>query len=132
MTTRSLLLELQSALETRITLSIVTGRLNLIELYAKNYWFLFHSLSCTVNRLDWCRRQVQWGLAHLLFTDESKQSLNIDPRHVLNFKDEGTRNLTNLGYEISLFCERGFMVLAGIIKNDRAPSCILSVLPLCE
>lgn len=122
-TTRDLVLDLQAATGTRISRSTAARRLNEVGLYARKPMVCVPLTPASKGaRLNWCRRHVQWSQedwARVLFTDESRYSLNSDSRRVLIWREEGTRNLPSLVREISRFRDRGLMVWGGIMTNGR-------------
>ncbi|KFM59627.1 Transposable element Tcb2 transposase, partial [Stegodyphus mimosarum] len=61
----------------------------------------------------------QW--ATVLFTDESRFSLNIDSCHTFIWRDPGTRYLPSNVREINNYGSGGGMVWAGIMLDGRTP-----------
>ncbi|GBN10996.1 hypothetical protein AVEN_13658-1 [Araneus ventricosus] len=61
----------------------------------------------------------QW--ATVLFTDESRSSLNTDSRRTFIWREPGTRYLPSNVCEIDHYGGGGLMVWAGIMLDGRAP-----------
>ncbi|GFT22952.1 transposable element Tcb2 transposase [Trichonephila clavipes] len=64
-------------------------------------------------RLEWCRQHRDWSMdqwATVLFTNESRFSLNTDSRHTFIWREPGTRYLPSNVLEIDNYRREGLMV----------------------
>ncbi|GFU88651.1 transposable element Tc1 transposase [Trichonephila clavipes] len=74
-------------------------------------------------RLEWCRQHRDWSIdqwATVLFTDESRFSLNSDSRRTFIWRKPGTRYLPTNVREIDNYGGGGLMVRI-IMLDDRTP-----------
>ncbi|UYV61469.1 hypothetical protein LAZ67_1004962, partial [Cordylochernes scorpioides] len=70
----------------------------------------------------WCRQHVAWNpdeWRRVMFTDESRFSLNSDSRRVFVWREVGTRNNPRNMVERDPYRSQGFMVWAGIFLGGR-------------
>ncbi|UYV64060.1 hypothetical protein LAZ67_2006425 [Cordylochernes scorpioides] len=70
----------------------------------------------------WCRQHVAWNpdeWKRVMFTDESRFSLNSDSRRVFVWREVGTRNNPRNMVEKDPYRSQGFMVWAGIFLGGR-------------
>ncbi|UYV62664.1 XPNPEP3 [Cordylochernes scorpioides] len=70
----------------------------------------------------WCRQHVAWNpneWRRVMFTDESKFSLNSDSHRVFVWREVGTRNNPRNMVERGPYGNQGFMVWAGIFLGGR-------------
>ncbi|GBN43219.1 Transposable element Tcb2 transposase [Araneus ventricosus] len=75
-------------------------------------------------RLAWCREHRDWSVdqwATVLFTDESRFSLNTDSRRTFIWREPRTRYLPSNVREIDHYGGGGLMVWAGIMLDGRTP-----------
>ncbi|GBM57215.1 Glutathione S-transferase 1, isoform C [Araneus ventricosus] len=75
-------------------------------------------------RLAWCREYRDWSMdqwATVLFTDESRFSLNTNSRRTFIWRELGTRYLPSNVREIDHYGGGGLMVWAGIMLDGRTP-----------
>ncbi|GBM17162.1 Transposable element Tcb2 transposase [Araneus ventricosus] len=75
-------------------------------------------------RLAWCREHRDWSMdqwASVLFTDESRFSLNTDSRRTFIWREPGTRYLPSNVREVDYYGAGGLMVWAGIMLDGRTP-----------
>ncbi|UYV65665.1 hypothetical protein LAZ67_3005028 [Cordylochernes scorpioides] len=70
----------------------------------------------------WCRQHVAWNpdeWRRVMFTDESRCSLNSDSRRVFVWREVGTRNNLRNMAERDPYRSQGFMIWAGIFLGGR-------------
>ncbi|UYV64209.1 hypothetical protein LAZ67_2007040 [Cordylochernes scorpioides] len=70
----------------------------------------------------WCRQHVAWNpdeWRRVMFTDESRLSLNSDSHRVFVWREVGTRNNPRNMVERDPYRSQGFMVWAGIFLGGR-------------
>ncbi|GBL80570.1 Transposable element Tcb2 transposase [Araneus ventricosus] len=75
-------------------------------------------------RLAWCREHRDWSMdqwATVLFTDESRFSLNTDSSRTFIWRELGTRYLPSNVRKIDHYGVGGLMVWAGIMLDGRTP-----------
>ncbi|UYV68119.1 hypothetical protein LAZ67_5003107 [Cordylochernes scorpioides] len=73
-------------------------------------------------RKHWCRQHVAWNpdeWRRVMFTDESRFSLNSDSRRVFVWREVGIRNNPRNMVERDPYRSQGFMVWAGILLGGR-------------
>lgn len=115
--------ELNAATGTRISRHTVARRLHETGLYARKPAVCIPLNPCHKReRLAWCRQHLpwtslQWG--NVLFTDESRFSLDTDSRRVFIWREPGTRYRHSNIRERDRFGGGGIMVWAGIMLNGR-------------
>ncbi|UYV84223.1 hypothetical protein LAZ67_X001577 [Cordylochernes scorpioides] len=122
--------ELSSATGTRISRQTVYRRLHEGALYARRPMVCIPLTSAHRRaRLNWCLEHHAWThdqWANVLFSDESRFSLNTDSRRVFLWREPGTRyHLSNIR-EIDSFREGSLLVWAGISSSRRTPLHIFS------
>jgi transposase len=123
MTGRQLALELSVASGRRVSRQTVYRRLNERGMYARR------PMVCvplnTVQRrarLSWSREHLNWTQeqwSHVLFTDESRFSLQTDSCRIFIWRERGTRNHPSNIIERESFGGGGLMVWGGITLNGR-------------
>ncbi|GFY08762.1 transposable element Tcb2 transposase [Trichonephila clavipes] len=72
--------------------------------------------------LAWCRQHFDWSMvqwATVLFTDESRFSLNTDSCHMFIWREPGTRYLPSNVLKIDNYGGGGLMVWEGIMLGGR-------------
>ncbi|GBN12477.1 Transposable element Tc1 transposase [Araneus ventricosus] len=117
--------DFRAATGTRISRVTVSKRLHETLLFARRPAVCFPLTSTNRRvRLAWCREHRdrsmdQW--ATVLFTDQSRFSLNTDSRRTFIWREPGTRYLPSNVREIDLYGGGGLMVWAGILLDDRTP-----------
>ncbi|GBM19243.1 Chorion peroxidase [Araneus ventricosus] len=117
--------DLYAATGTRVSRVTVSKRLH------ETVWFARIPAVCvpltSTNRrvrLAWCREHRDWSMyqwATVLFTDESRFSLNTDSRRTFIRREQGTRYLPSNVREIDHYGGGGLMVRAGIMLDGRTP-----------
>ncbi|UYV63374.1 hypothetical protein LAZ67_2003876, partial [Cordylochernes scorpioides] len=117
--------ELSSATGTRISRQTVYRRLHEGPLYARRPMVCIPLTSAHRRaRLNWCLEHLAWThdqWANVLFSDESRFSLNTDSRRVFIWREPGTRfNPSNIR-EIDSFGGGSLLVWAGISSSRRTP-----------
>lgn len=117
--------DLSAATGTRISRVTVSKRLNERGLFARRPAVCV-PLSSTHrrDRLAWCRQHSDWSReqwATVLFTDESRFSLNTDSRRTFIWREPGTRYVPCNVREINSYRGGGVMVWAGIMLDGRTP-----------
>ncbi|GBN55318.1 hypothetical protein AVEN_57593-1 [Araneus ventricosus] len=110
---------------TRVSRVTVSKRLHEIGLFARRHAVCV-SLTSTNRRvrLAWCREHRDWSMdqwATVLFTDESRFSLNTDSRRTFIWREPGTRYLPSNVREIDHYGGGGLMVWTGIMLDGRTP-----------
>ncbi|GBN95070.1 Transposable element Tc1 transposase [Araneus ventricosus] len=117
--------DLYAATGTRVSMVTVSKRLHETGLFARRpaVCVLLTSTNRRV-RLAWCREHSDWSMdqwATVLFTDESRFSLNTDSRRTFIWREPGTRYLPSNVREIGHYGGGGLMVWAGIMLDGRTP-----------
>ncbi|UYV84314.1 hypothetical protein LAZ67_X001824 [Cordylochernes scorpioides] len=122
--------ELSSATGTRISRQTVYRRLHEGALYARRPMVCIPLTSAHRRaRLNWCLEHHAWThdqWANVLFSDESRFSLNTDSRRVFIWREPGTRYHPSNIREIDIFGEGSLLVWAGISSSRRTPLHIFS------
>ncbi|GBM63793.1 Transposable element Tcb2 transposase [Araneus ventricosus] len=117
--------DLRAATGTRVSRVTVSKRLHETGLFARRPAVCFPLTSTNRRvRLAWCREHRDWRMdqwATILFTDESRFSLNTDSRRTFIWREPGTRYLPSNVREIDLYGGGGLMVWAGLMLDDRTP-----------
>ncbi|UYV77349.1 hypothetical protein LAZ67_15000598, partial [Cordylochernes scorpioides] len=117
--------ELSSATGTRISRQTVYRRLHEGALYARRPMVCIPLTSAHRRaRLNWCLEHHAWThdqWANVLFSDESRFSLNTDSRQVLIWREPGTRYHPSNIREIDSFRGGSLLVWAGISSSRRTP-----------
>ncbi|GBO24609.1 Transposable element Tc1 transposase [Araneus ventricosus] len=117
--------DLYAATGTRVSRVTVSKRLHETGLFARRpaVCVLLTSTNRRV-RLAWCREHKDWSMdqwATVLFTDESRFSLNTDSRRTFIWRVPGTRYLPSNVREIDHHGGGGLMVWTGIMLDGRTP-----------
>ncbi|KFM62759.1 Transposable element Tcb2 transposase, partial [Stegodyphus mimosarum] len=121
--------DLYTATGTRVTRVAVSQRLHERGLFARRPAVCVPLTSTDRRvRLAWCRQHSdrsteQW--ATVLFTDESRFSLNIDSRRTFIWREPETRYLPSKDREINNYGVGGVMVWSGIMLDGRTPVHVL-------
>ncbi|GBM29736.1 Transposable element Tcb2 transposase [Araneus ventricosus] len=115
--------DLHAVTGTRVSRVTVSKRLHETGLFARRpaVFVLLPSTNRRV-RLAWCREHRDWSMDQwvtVLFTDESRFSLNTDSRLILIWREPGTRYLPSNVREIDHYGGLGLMVWAGIMLDGR-------------
>ncbi|UYV61548.1 PREP [Cordylochernes scorpioides] len=122
--------ELSSATGTRISRQTVYRRLHEGALYARRPMVCIPLSSAHRRaRLNWCLEHHAWThdqWANVLFSDESRFSLNTDYRRVFIWREPGTRYHPSNIREIDSFRGGSLLVWAGISSSRRTPLHIFS------
>ncbi|UYV77104.1 hypothetical protein LAZ67_14003317, partial [Cordylochernes scorpioides] len=122
--------ELSSATGTRISRQTVYQRLHEGALYARRLMVCILLTSAHRRaRLNCCLEHHAWThdqLANVLFSDESRFSLNTDSRRVFIWREPGTRYHPSNIREIDSFRGGSLLVWAGISSSRRTPLHIFS------
>ncbi|UYV80358.1 hypothetical protein LAZ67_18002655, partial [Cordylochernes scorpioides] len=122
--------ELSSATGTRISRQTVDRRLHEGALYARRPMVCIPLTSAHRRaRLNWCLELHAWThdqWANVLFSDESRFSLNTDSRRVFIWREPGTRYHPSNIREIDSFRGGSLLVWAGISSSRRTPLHIFS------
>ncbi|UYV60670.1 hypothetical protein LAZ67_1001817, partial [Cordylochernes scorpioides] len=122
--------ELSSATGTRISRQTVYRRLYEGALYARRPIICIPLTSAHRRaRLNWCLEHHAWThdqWANVLFSDESRFSLNTDSRRVFIWREPGTRYHPSNIREIDSFRGGSLLVWAGISSSRRTPLHIFS------
>ncbi|UYV74198.1 hypothetical protein LAZ67_11002402 [Cordylochernes scorpioides] len=122
--------ELSSATGTRISRQTVYRRLHEGALYARRPMVCIPLTSAHRRaRLNWCLEHHAWThdqWANVLFSDESRFSLNTDSRRVFIWREPGTRYHPGNIREIDSFRGGSLLVWAGISSSRRTPLHIFS------
>ncbi|UYV66997.1 hypothetical protein LAZ67_4003618, partial [Cordylochernes scorpioides] len=122
--------ELSSATGTRISRQTVYRRLHEGALYARRPMVCIPLTSAHRRaRLNWCLEHHAWThdqWANVLFSDESRFSLNTDSRRVFIWREPGTHYHPNNIREIDSFRGGSLLVWAGISSSSRTPLHIFS------
>ncbi|UYV70922.1 hypothetical protein LAZ67_8001110, partial [Cordylochernes scorpioides] len=117
--------ELSSATGTRISRQTVYRRLHEGALYARRPRVCIPLTSAHRRaRLNWCLEHHAWThdqWANVLFSDESRFSLNTDSRRVFIWREHGTRYHPSNIREIDSFRGGSLLVWAGISSSRRTP-----------
>ncbi|GBN46032.1 Transposable element Tc1 transposase [Araneus ventricosus] len=117
--------DLYAATGTRVSRVTVSKRLHETGLFARRPSVCVPLTS--TNRkvhLEWCREHRDWNMEQwvtVLFTDESRFSLNTDSRRTFIWREPGTRYLPSNVCEIDHYGGGGLMVWAGIMLDGRTP-----------
>ncbi|UYV65651.1 hypothetical protein LAZ67_3004955 [Cordylochernes scorpioides] len=110
--------ELSSAIGTRISRQTVYRRLHEGAVYARRPMVCITLTSAHRRaRLNWCLEHHAWThdqWANVLFSDESRFSLNTDSRRVFIWREPGTRYHSSNIREIDSFSGGSLLVWAGI------------------
>lgn len=114
---------LQRATGTRVSTQTVRNRLHHVGLYARRP---MACVSLTVDqraaRRRWAQEHLSWGRdewSNVLFTDESRFSVQPDNRRILIWREPGTRNNPAFVHESVRFGGGGVTLWAGISINGR-------------
>ncbi|UYV77413.1 hypothetical protein LAZ67_15000933, partial [Cordylochernes scorpioides] len=122
--------ELSSATGTRISRQTVYRRLHEGALYSRRPMVCIPLTSAHRRaRLNWCLEHHAWThdqWANVLFSDESRFSLNTDSRRVFIWREPGTRYHPSNIRGIDSFRGGSFLVWAGISFSRRTPLHIFS------
>ncbi|GBN82143.1 Transposable element Tcb2 transposase [Araneus ventricosus] len=115
--------DLYAATGTRVSRVTVSKRLHETGLFARRPAVCV-PLTSTNRRvcLEWCREHRDWSMdqwATVLFTDESRFSLNTDSHRTFIWREPGTRYLPSNVREIDHYGGGGLMVWAGIMLDGR-------------
>ncbi|GBM39741.1 Transposable element Tc1 transposase [Araneus ventricosus] len=117
--------DLYVATGTRVSRVTVSKRLHETGLFARRPAVCVPLTSTNRRvRLAWCREHRDWSMdqwATVLFTDESRFSLNTASRSMFIWREPGTRYLPSNVSEIDHYGGGGLMVWAGIILDGRTP-----------
>ncbi|GBN32974.1 hypothetical protein AVEN_153850-1 [Araneus ventricosus] len=117
--------DLYAATRTRVSRVAVSKRLHETGLFARRPAVCVPLTSTNRRvRLAWCREHRDWSMdqwATVLFTDESRFSLNTDSRRMFIWREPGTRYLPSNVREIDHYGGGGLMVWAGIMLDRRTP-----------
>ncbi|GBM52115.1 Transposable element Tcb2 transposase [Araneus ventricosus] len=117
--------DLYAATGTRVSRVTVSNRLHETVLFARRPAVCVPLTSTNRRvRLAWCREHRDWSMdqwATVLFTDESRFSLNTDSRRTFIWREPGTRYLHSNVREIDHYGGGGLMVWAGIMLDGRTP-----------
>ncbi|GBM94229.1 Transposable element Tcb2 transposase [Araneus ventricosus] len=118
--------DLYAATETHVSRVTVSKRLHETGLFARRPAVCVPLTSTNRRvRLAWYREHRDWSMdqwATVLFTDESRFSLNTDSRRTFIWREPGTRYLPSNVREIDHYGGGGLMVWAGIMLDGRTPS----------
>ncbi|GBN59779.1 Transposable element Tcb2 transposase [Araneus ventricosus] len=124
-TTSQLSRDLYAATGTRVSRVTLSRRLHETGLFAIRPAVCIPLTSTNRRvRLAWCREHRDWSMdqwATVLFTDESRFSLNTDSRRTFIWREPGTRYLPSNVRDIDHYGGGGLMVWAGIMLDGRAP-----------
>ncbi|UYV84124.1 K02A2.6-like [Cordylochernes scorpioides] len=122
--------ELSSATGTRISRQTVYRRLHEGAFYARRPMVCIPLTSAYRRaRLNWCLEHHAWThdqWANVLFSDESRFSLNTDSRRGFVWREPGTRYHPSNIREIDSFRGDSLLVWAGISSSKRTPLHIFS------
>lgn len=117
--------ELYAATGTRVSRSTVARRLHERGLYARRPAVCVPLTAAHKRaRLAWCRQHEPWTRLQwstVLFTDESRFSLDTDSRRTFIWREPGTRYHPSLIREKDHYGGGGVMVWAGIMLDGRTP-----------
>ncbi|GBN38897.1 hypothetical protein AVEN_153224-1 [Araneus ventricosus] len=117
--------DLYAATGTRVSRVTVSKRLHETGLFARRPAVCVPLTSTNGRvRLAWCRDHRDWSMgqwATVLFTAESRFSLNTDSRCTFIWREPGTRYLPSNVREIDYYGGGGLMVWAGIMLDGRTP-----------
>lgn len=123
MSARQLSLDLSAATGRTVSRSTVSRRLHLRGLYARRPVVC---VPLTVvhkrDRLEWSRQHLDWTQdqwSKVLFSDESRFSLQPDSRRVLIWREPGTRYHPSNIFERDHYGGGGLLVWGGIMLNGR-------------
>ncbi|GBN95822.1 Transposable element Tcb2 transposase [Araneus ventricosus] len=124
-TASQLFRDLYEATGTRVSRVTVSKKLHETGLFARRPAVCVPLTSTNRRvRLAWCREHRDWSMdqwATVLFTDESRFSLNTDSRRTFIWREPGTRYLLSNVREIDHYGGGCLMVLAGIMLDGRTP-----------
>lgn len=120
-TASQLKIDLNAATGVLVSTDTIRRRLHMAGLYARR------PIVCVPltprhkrERLYWSRQHVSWSedqWRHVMFSDESRFSLDSDSRRTLIWREPGTRNQPRNMVERDQFRSQGLMVWAGISLN---------------
>ncbi|GBN58365.1 Transposable element Tc1 transposase [Araneus ventricosus] len=116
--------DLYAATGTRVLRVTVSKRLHETGLFARPAVCVPLTSTNRRVRLAWCREHRDWHMdqwATVLFTDESRFSLNTDSRRTFIWREPGTRYLPSNVREIDHYGGGGLMAWAGIMLDGRTP-----------
>ncbi|GBN12829.1 Transposable element Tcb2 transposase [Araneus ventricosus] len=117
--------DLYATTGTRVSRVTVSKRLHETGLFARRPAVCVPLTSTNRRvRLAWCREHKDWSMdqwATVLFTDESRFSLNTNSRRTFIWREPGTRYLPSNVREIDHYGGGGLMVWAGIMLEGRTP-----------
>ncbi|GBO22614.1 hypothetical protein AVEN_135717-1 [Araneus ventricosus] len=117
--------DLYAASESRVSRVTVSKRLHATGLFARRPAVCVPLTSTNRRvRLAWCREHRDWSMDQwtiVLFTDESRFSLNTDSGRAFIWREPGTRYLPSNVRVIDHYGGRGLMVWAGIMLDGRTP-----------
>ncbi|GBM59725.1 hypothetical protein AVEN_40648-1 [Araneus ventricosus] len=117
--------DLCAATGTRVSRVTVSKRLHETGLFARRPAVCVPLTSTNRRvRTAWCREHRDWIMdqwATVLFTDESRFSLNTDSRRTFIWRKPGTSYLPSNVREIDHYGGGGLMVWAGIMLDGRTP-----------
>ncbi|GBO12845.1 Transposable element Tcb2 transposase [Araneus ventricosus] len=117
--------DLYAATGTRVSRVTVSKRLHETGLFARRPAVCVPLTSTNRGaRLAWCREHRDWSMdqwATVLFTDESRFSLNTDSRRTFIWREPGTRYLPSNVREIDHYGGGGIIVWACIMLDGRVP-----------
>ena len=126
---RRVVCELQTATGVRISAQTVRNRLHSVGLYARRpIRCVPLSLTHRAVRRSWCQEHVLWDnqqWSNVLFTDESKFSLESDSRRIRVWRSVGEQLLEDCIQERSSFGGGSVMVWGGISIGGRTDLYIL-------
>lgn len=129
MTARSVVTELQTATGVKISTQTVRNRLHTVGLYARRpIRCVPLTLTHRMARKKWCLEHANWTnqqWSNVLFTDESRFSLENDSRRVRIWRTAGEQYLEECIQEKSAFGGGSIMVWGGISIDGRTELVIL-------
>jgi transposase len=117
--------ELFAASNIRISRFTVYRRLAEKSLYARRPMVCVPLTSThRMHRLNWCNNHLQWNQqdwARVLFTDESRFSLESDSKRLIIWREPGTRYHPSNIRERDRYGGAGLMVWGGIMLGEKTP-----------
>lgn len=117
--------DLYAATGKRVSRVTVSKRLNERGLFARKPAVCIPLTSTNRRaRFAWCRQHRDWSMeqwATVLFTDESRFSLQPDSRRTFIWREPGTRYLPSNVREIDNYGGGGVLIWAGIMLDGRTP-----------
>ncbi|GBL99184.1 Transposable element Tc1 transposase [Araneus ventricosus] len=117
--------DMYAATGTRVSRVTVSKKLHETGLFARRPVVCVPPTSTNSGvRLAWCREHRDWSIdqwATVLFTDESRFSLNTNSRRPFIWREPGTRYLPSNVREIDHYGGGGLMVWAGIMLDGQTP-----------